>query len=118
MCPKVESGRLNVERRSRHEDFAVLDRGAPVIAAGQQAVARGRADGARSVGVGETSALARKAIKVRRVQALGAVGRGGTPAEVIGEDDDDVGLEGIRGAEGHATQRDEASDQRKKFHGG
>ena len=74
-CSERDAAGLNVERSSRREDFSVLDRRAPVVAAGQQAVARRRADGAGSVGVREASALTREAIQIWGVQAFGPVRR-------------------------------------------
>ena len=65
--------------------------GAEGHAAGEQAVARRRADGGRAVRVGEEHPLRGEAIEVRRRDlALGVVAADVAVAEVVGEDDDDV----------------------------
>jgi hypothetical protein len=74
-------------------DATVIERRAPAVAAGDEGVARGRADGGGRVGVRETPALAREAIEIRCADEcrIGAVGTEAAVAVVVGEDDDDVG---------------------------
>ena len=66
--------------------------------AGQQGDAGGRADRGRGVGLGETRALPREPVKVRRVVPRAARAAEIAPAEVVREDDEHVGPRG--GAEG------------------
>ena len=84
--------------RSVRGKDAVLHPRPPVVAAGENAVARGRADRCRSMRIGEGHPLRRELVEVRRrdlaalrVQALHIA-----VAEVVGEDVDDVGFCGLR----------------------
>ena len=61
------------------------------VAAGQQRGPRGRADGLGDVEVGEDAALFGHAVEVGRGVALCAKGADVGVAQVVGEDDDDVG---------------------------
>jgi hypothetical protein len=94
---------------------APLPAAAPLVVAGQDAVAAGRALGGRGVGIGEAHALARQPVQVGRGDARGGVvGAQVAPAHVVGEKDDDVGRGGGRGTHGEEAQQcgeDGAADQ-------
>ena len=95
-----EPARLD-ERRRAALQHAALQRTAPGVAAGQDAVARGRADGRGTMGVGEDHAFARQAVEVRRADFGFRVEAAQVAvAEVVGEDEDDVGPRGGSGERG------------------
>jgi hypothetical protein len=86
------SGAISGSGRMRVDDAALQPR-APVVAAGQQGVAGGRADAAAGMTVGEAQALRgqpvdgrRRDLPARRVVALDVA-----VAEVIGQNDQHVG---------------------------
>ena len=62
------------------------------IAARQQRRARGGADAAIGIEVVERDPFAKQPIDVRRANVLGAKGRAIAPAQIIGQDDDDIRL--------------------------
>ena len=76
-------------------DATVIERRAPTVAACDERVARRRANRRRRIGIGETSPFARETVEVGRLneRGIGAVGTKAPVAEVIGEDDEDVGRE-------------------------
>ncbi len=82
------------ERGTPEIDDAGLQRAAPVIAAGEQGVARGRAHAGGGMRIGKTHALCGEAIDVRRVDfaTRGIVATDIAVAEVIGKDHDDIGF--------------------------
>ena len=82
---------LDVQRAVGAEHLAVLHAGPPVIAAGHQAVAGWRADRPGGVGAGEPSAFAGEPVDVRGLQTFRPAAGEAPPAEVIGQDDHDVG---------------------------
>ena len=84
------------ERVERVGDTAVVQRRAPAIAAGDECIAGGRADGGRRVGFGEAPALAGEAVEVGRADepGIGTVGTEAAVAIIVAEDDDDVGRGG------------------------
>ena len=65
----------------------------PVMNAGP----RGRADRLRAVAAGEAHSLGGHAVEIRRGLVLAAVAGEVVDAEVVGEDEDDVGLVGCLG---------------------
>ncbi len=67
------------------------------VAAGHEDGARRRADRRARVEVGEAEALGREAVDARRADELLAVGAHVSVAEVVGDDEDDVGARGRRG---------------------
>ena len=67
------------------------DGGVAGVLAGHEAAARRRADGAAGVGLGEAHALGGQAVQVRREDVLLAVAAEVAVAEVVGQDEDDVG---------------------------
>ena len=70
---------------------------APGVAAGEQAVARRRAQGRGRMRVGEPQSLARQAIEVRCGNAAGGIERADVAvAQIVSQDQDDVGT-GLRG---------------------
>ena len=75
-------------------EHALLQVRAPRVAARQQAVARGRADGGAAVRIGEGHALRDQPVEVRRLDfsALGVERLHVAVAQIVGEDVDDVGL--------------------------
>ena len=84
-------------------EHALLEPAAPRVTTGEQAVARGRADGGAAVGVGERHALRGEAVEVgrlnfpaRRVERLHVA-----VAEIVGEDVDDIGS-GALGSRHHS----------------
>ena len=104
-------------------EAVVLERARALDAARQERGARRRADGRGAVVVGQHRALVRKAVEVRRGDARGGAGGGlvlpreadVAVAEVVGENEDDVGpvlRRGERGTGGHQRhgQREEAAD--------
>ena len=80
----------------------VGDAGALGPLAGEDAGARGGADGAGGVGIGEARALAGEAVEVRSLVERAAVAAEVLAAEVVGEEEDDVGraLRGCGGGRG------------------
>ena len=86
------------QRRRIAVEHARLEPRAPRVAPGQQAVARGRANGRRGVRVGESHALAGQAIDAwRRVFRLGVVAPRIAIAHVVSQDDNDIGPAGFFG---------------------
>ena len=85
---------FDMQRSVDGQHPAVLDRGAPIISARHQAVARRRADRAGRVGLGEAAAFLRQAIHIWRLHALGPVTAGTAPAVIIGQNDEDVEFRG------------------------
>jgi len=59
--------------------------------AGEERRTARRADGHR-VGMGEAKALLRESVEVRRLMQIRAVAAEVAPAQIIGEDEDDVGF--------------------------
>ena len=85
---------------------------AGLIAAGQQARARRAADRVRHVALLEQDAAARERVDVGRLDHLAAVDPDVGRAEVVGEDQDDVGLPiSSRWRGGCRRDREEARDQ-------
>ena len=89
------------------------------ILAGHNARARGRAHGARRVGVGELHALRRHTVEMRRAVKLAAITAEVALPEVINEEEDEVGLR--RGSGGELQQersgkRASEAEERKAFH--
>ena len=82
---------LDVERCIDREHAAILDSRPPVIAAGEESVPRRRADGTGCVGLGKPAALAGQPIDVGRFESLASVAAEAAPAQVVGQDHDDVG---------------------------
>ena len=82
---------LDVERAIGEEHLAVLHAGPPVVAAGHQPVAGRRADRPRGIGVGEPPALTGESVDVGGLQTVCPAAGEAPPAEVVGEDDHDVG---------------------------
>ena len=84
-------------------EHALLQPAAPRVTTGEQAVARGRADGGAAVGVGECHALRGEAIEVRGLDfSAGRVERLHIAVtEIVGEDVDDVGS-GALGSRHHS----------------
>ncbi len=74
------------------------------------------ADGAGAVGVGEACAVAGEAVEIGRQVKAGAVAAEVGPAEVIDEDDDDVGFWG--GGEGGAREGSEEKEDEGQAAGG
>ena len=80
------------ERGGIAADDPSLEPGPPAIAARENSVARGRADGRGRMGVGEPDAPARQPVAVRRRNlAVGIIGLEIPVAEVVGQDENDVG---------------------------
>jgi hypothetical protein len=84
----------------------VGDAGALRPLAGEDAGARGRANGARGVGIGEFRTVAREAIEIRCLVKRAAIDREIALAEIVGEEENDVGLR--RSGEGGGGQRQQA----------
>ena len=86
------------QRLAKHADNPALQFRAPVIAPGEQRVAGRRAHPGRRMSVGEAHALRREPVDVRRgnFPALRVVALDIAVTEVVGEDDEDVGLGGVR----------------------
>lgn len=94
------------ERRQRHTalldeqgripvQYAPLQGRPPRIAPREKRVTRGRADARRRVCVGKTHPLGRQLIQVwRRDLRIGVIAAQITIAEIIGKDDDEVGVTG------------------------
>ena len=84
------------ERRAVALQHAALQPGSPGVAAGEDAVARRRADGRDRVRIGEADALLGECVDVRRwdLAALRVVGVHVAVAEIVAEDVDDVGPQG------------------------
>ena len=84
-------------------EHAFLEPAAPRVTTGEQAVARGRADGGAAVGVGERHALRGEAVEVGRLDfSAGRVERLHVAvSEIVGEDVDDVGS-GALGSRHHS----------------
>ena len=82
------------------------------VLAGHEAAARRRADGAAGVGLGEAHALGRQAVEVGRLDALLAVAAEVAVAEVVGQDEDDVGL-GAGACTGAAAAPETARNSRR-----
>jgi len=99
------AGGFDEERVEGVGDAAVIERGAPAIATGDEGVTRRRADGGRRIGGGEAAAFAREAIKIWGAdeRGVGTVGPEAAVAVVVGEDDDDVGR-GRRGGAGDGEE--------------
>ena len=86
------AARLDGQRRVAIEDGGLLGLLPPGVFAGQQRVARGRAGRGRRVGGGEAQALRGQPVHVRGLDPRGAVAAEVAVAEVVGQDEDDVGL--------------------------
>jgi hypothetical protein len=86
-----------------------VDAGAGAVLAAEQRRARRLAVGAAGVAVREPHSLAGQAVDVRRLVVLAAVGGDVGVAEVVGEDQDDVGLAGrsVRSGGAGGEQRGE-----------
>src|SRR6185369_7043738 len=65
---------------------------APGVGSGEHGVSRGGAGGGVGVRVGEANAVCGECIDVWRVDVRGSVAADVAISEIIGEDDDDVGL--------------------------
>jgi hypothetical protein len=83
------------------------------IAAGDQAGAVGRAVGVGDVGAGKDHAAGGDAVEPGGGDFLGAVEADVAVAELVGEDDDDVGRAGGRGCLESGGQRDEEGREGK-----
>ena len=83
----------------RHEGVAA-DRGMAGVVAGHQATARRGADGAAGVALREAHALRGQAVEVRRLDLLLAVAAEVAIAQVVGQDENDVGRSGRIGRDG------------------
>ena len=81
-----------MERRNDAE-HAALERGAPAVPAGEEGIARGRADTAGRIGISEAEALAREPVTIGRANEVwvGAITAQAAPAEVVGKDENNVG---------------------------
>ena len=89
-------------------DAAVVGEFDPAwVFAGHDAGAGWRADGIGRIGIGEAHALAGEPIDVRRLVEGGAVTAKVGPAEVVDENEDDVGPFGGCGDEGEQQEREE-----------
>ena len=75
------------------------------IFACEQTVARGCACGGRGIGVGEACSACRELVYVGRFHTLGAVSAQVAIAEVVGQEDDDVGLLGTRREMAHQSKQ-------------
>ena len=84
---------------------------APAVAPGHDAVAAGRTDRCRGVGVGEAHALAGQPVAVRRRVRAAVAGQVAVP-QVVGQDDDDVRPFG----RGRAGNRCRARERRQRQH--
>ena len=62
------------------------------VKAGHEHAARRGADGRAGIGIGESHAVGGQAIEIRRFDLLLAVAAEVAVAEVIGQDEDDIGL--------------------------
>ena len=96
--------------------FATL---ALLIAPEREPGARGCTDARRDVGVVEADALGRKMIQVRRGDVLASVEADILPAEIVGDEDDDVGR-GIGGslrAGGATRERQYEPAAKEPLHG-
>lgn len=88
------------EARAETAEDGFLQLAAPVVAAGDDTVTRGRADGGGGVCVGEDDALTREAVYVRGGDlAFGVQAAHVTIAEVVAEDEDEVRLFGGLGGD-------------------
>jgi len=74
------------------------------ILAGHNAGARGRADGAGRVGVGEAHSLCRQRVDVGCLVKAVAVAARIRPAHVVNQNEHDVGSAGVRGGEGAGSR--------------
>ena len=100
----------------RREAKRPLEPNALLPAAGDEAGARRRAHGGIGVEIGEAHALAREAVHVRGADVLRAVRAGVGVAEVVDQDEDNVGPRGgSREAGDHEAnqEHDEASAHEK-----
>ena len=75
--------------------------------AGEKASARGRADGGGGVGLGEAGTFAGKLVEVRRLLVLAAEAAKIVDAEIICEENDEVGLGLLRPGRDEREQSDE-----------
>ena len=112
LAERGESGSigLNVEWAVGEEHLAVFHAGPPVVAARHQPVAGRRADRSGGVGAREPPAFAGEPVDVGGLQTLCPAAGQAPPAEVVGEDDHDVGpacrrLIGPAGRRGDHTDR-------------
>jgi hypothetical protein len=91
------------------EKHALLKAGTPVVAPGQQRIARGSADGRRGMRIGKTHALCGNSVDVRRLSFSGRVGD--IPyAHVIGKDKYDVRFLAARCAAGKQYRKQQCYD--------
>src|SRR5262249_11776109 len=105
---------LDEPRRPAVQD-AALQRRAPGVAAGEDAVARRRAHGGAGVGVGEGHALLGELVEVRRGDlAFGVEAADVAVSEIVGEHVDEVGVAGRGGRRQGQGAQDEA---RSRGHG-
>ena len=96
--------RLDERRRFPVED-SLFHAAAPGIAPGEQPVPRGRANGRGRVGVREPHPFTSQPVDARRGDLRGAVATDVAVTQVVGENDDDVGMAGCGIAEHNATDR-------------
>ena len=104
----------------------VSDRRVPGVLAGQEHAARGRADGVPRVVLREAHSLGGEPVDRGRADLLLAVAAELGPAEVVGEDEDDVGPGGCRGARRPCRGEEEENSEgrpnghhgRRSTHGG
>jgi TonB-dependent receptor len=91
------------EARAETAEHALLERRAPAVAAGENIVARGRADGGGRVRLGEHHPAGRERIEVWRGDFPGGVVAFHVARpKIVGEDEEDVGL-GARRLGGEST---------------
>ena len=100
-------------------DRAVARPGAPAIAASQQVVAAGRADRRRRVPLGESHPFPRQPVDVRRPDLRRAIAADIAVAEVVGENNDDVGppFRGRGKAGGRRASRSRTKSEAWRFIG-
>ncbi len=114
----VESPRLDEQRREGAERF-VFQRGAPAVAAREQRVARRRANRGSRVRIRKAASLARQPVDIRRAHEarIRAKAADASVAEIVGENDDDVGRvrNRFRGAEINAAKK-KKDEERGEFH--
>ncbi len=98
----LDQGRVGLTRRTGNEIGQVQPGG---VFARHQRGPGGRTDGCRRVGVGEADALGGQAVDVGRLVIGASVGRGLRPAQVVGQDKNDVGLSRGDGIAQKRTQK-------------
>ena len=84
--------------------------------AGQESGTRRRADGSRGVGLGEAGAFGGELIQVGRVLILATEATEVIDAEVVGEEDDEVGRGLLRGGRDQREQGAEEQSEEEAGH--